>query len=269
MKPHLATSVRLLVALVAAISITLLVVHGLQMRFDKNREAEQVQADLHNIARAMAGQTRQTLGTVDQSVRWIASGMDMTQPASVVHQTLRTARDATIGVTEFFFVDATGKVAAASYDPSPEPVDLSGEQPFAVPPAGPETAPRISPPLVARLGQAAGAQIIRLARPRIGPQGVLEGWAVGTISIEHFHTLFESMIARPRTSIALFRDDGVLLSGSGEASSAFSPQRSAAQRSAAQRCSRTALPTATQRGGSGPAAPAPPASGPWRSFPGL
>ena len=36
------------------------------------------------------------------------------------------------------------------------------------------------------------------------------------------------MIARPRTSIALFRDDGVLLSGSGEAASAFTPQRSSA-----------------------------------------
>jgi PAS domain S-box-containing protein len=228
LKAHLATSVRLLVALVAAISVTLLVVHGLQMRLDKNREAEQVQADLQNIARAMAGQTRQTLGTVDQRVRWIASGLDMTQPASVVHQTLRAARDATIGVTEFFFIDAAGKVSAASYDPSPDPVDLSGEQPFAVPPAGPETAPRISPPLTARLGHAAGAQIIRLERPRFGPKGMLEGWAVGTIRIEHFHTLFESMIARPRTSIALFRDDGVLLSGSGEAASAFTPQRSSA-----------------------------------------
>ncbi len=227
LKPHLATSVRLLVVLLAAISVTLLLVHGLQMRLDHKREAEQVRSDLQNITKAVAVHAGQTLATIDRGVSQFAGGLDVEQPPGLVHERLRAGRDAAVGVLEFFVLDASGRVSAASYDPAPEPVDLSHEPPFDVAATGPETAPRISPPLAGHVGRAVGAEIIRLARPRLGADGTIQGWVVGTISVKHFRALFDSMVVRHQTSIALFRDDGVLLSGSGDAAGAFSQGRGA------------------------------------------
>ncbi|MGE0665117.1 MAG: ATP-binding protein [Sphingomonadales bacterium] len=212
----MATSVRLLVALVATISITLLILHGLQMRLDHQREAEQVRSDLQNITKAMAAQTSLTLGTIDRGLTWFSGGFDVTQPPGVMHESLRAAREATVGVLDFFMVDAQGKVSAASYDPTPEPVDLSREEPFIATPAKPE-ALRISPPLSGHLGHGAGAAIIRLARPRIGADGAVQGWAVGMVSVDYFHDLFSSMVVTSRSGIALYREDGVQLVGTGAA----------------------------------------------------
>ncbi len=213
MKPHLATSVRLLVAVVATISVTLLGLHGLQMRLDHQREAEQVRGELQNVANALSIHTEQTLGTIDRSISRFAATLDMTQPAEQIHDTLRAARDSAPGVLEFFMVDARGRVAAASYAERPEPVDVSREAPFSEVTAPPGDGPRISPPLAGHLGQGAGVEIIRLARPREGSTPA--GWAVGTVSIQHFRTLFDSLVVTPRTDIALLRDDGVLLASSG------------------------------------------------------
>jgi PAS domain S-box-containing protein len=221
----LATSVRLLVALVATIAITLLVLHGLQMRLDRQREAEQVQTDLHNITNAMAGQTRQTLGTIDRGLTWFSGGFDVSQQPGVLHETLRAAREATAGVLEFFILDAASRVAAASYDVAPKPADLSREDPVAAVPAASEAAPRISAPLTGYLGRGDGKRIIRMARPRFGADGKPAGWAVATVDVRHFQALFESMVVRQHTAIALFRDDGTLLASSGGGAAPFSPDR--------------------------------------------
>ncbi|MEN3974894.1 ATP-binding protein [Emcibacter sp. SYSU 3D8] len=225
----MATSVRLLVVLVATISVILLVLHGLQMRLDHEREAKQVRGDLHNLTNALAVHARQTLGTIDRGVALFASRLDLEQPTGSVHESLRAGRDTAVGVLEFYVLDANGRVVAASYEPVPEPTEMSGEPPFNAVPTKTETAPRISSPLTGRLGRAAGAEIIRLARPRFSPDGNLTGWAVGTVSVRHFQTLFESMILTPHTNIALVRTDGVLLAGSGDgAVAAFGPDRTGA-----------------------------------------
>ncbi len=196
------------------------------MRLDHELEAEQVRRDLQNVTNALAVHTGRTLGAIDRGVNRFASGPDGDQPTGLLHETLRAARESALDVLEFFLLDASGRVKATSYAPSPEPADLSRQPPFTTPPSGQETAPRISPPLAGQLGQAAGAEVIRLARPRIGADGRLEGWAVGTISVNHFRTLFDSMIVRPRTVVALFRDDGVMLAGGGtEGGAPFSPER--------------------------------------------
>lgn len=223
LKLHLATSVRLLVALVAMISLILLGAHVLQMRIDHQREAQEAQDDLLNVTAALARNTQQSFSSVDRGLVRFAAELDGVQPSGVLHEALRAARDSAPGVIEFFLTDDRARVAAASYDASPEPADLSDEPPFMEPVTGPGM--RISPPLIGVLGHATGQSVLRLARPQLTEGGALRGWAVGTVSVDHFMRQFAALRLTPHTRIALFREDGVVLASStNDGDGAFAPE---------------------------------------------
>ena len=223
LKLHLATSVRLLVALVATISLILLGAHVVQMRIDRDREAGEARDDLLNITAALARNTQQTFGSVDRGLVRFAAGLDTGQPPGVLHESLRAARDSAPGVIEFFITDEMARVVAASYDAAPEPVELGDEPPFMEQVNGPDL--RISPPLTGILGHAKGVSILRLARPHLAEGGALKGWAVGTVSVDYFTSLFGALRLTPHSRIALFREDGVMLASSGgESAGSLAPE---------------------------------------------
>jgi PAS domain S-box-containing protein len=211
-------SVRLLVAIVAALALLLTATHVVQIRLDRGQTEREARAHLRDIAAALAQHTEQTLGSIDKTLSRFAGevgahGPDFGGAPGVAHESLRAARDSAMSVREFFVADAAGRVAMASYAAAPEPVDLSREPPLAQGGA-PPTGLRISPPIIGHLGQAKDQRVLRLAREARGADGGLRGWVVGTISIDHFRSLFGSLSLTPRTEISLFRDDGVILASS-------------------------------------------------------
>ncbi|MEN3952738.1 ATP-binding protein [Iodidimonas sp. SYSU 1G8] len=226
---HLKASVRLLVAIVATISAVLLATHAIQLYLDRGWEADKARDSLRNIVQGIAKHTEQTLGTTDRGLIRFADELSTgtigaDSPPGAIHETLGAARNAAPSVLEFFIVDATGRIAQASYSPVPDRLNLAQEPPFAPPPASGDRRIRVSPPLVGKLGEAVGEPIIRVARPGMTADGQLQGWAVGTIAVDHFASLFESLSLTPRTAIMLFRDDGILLAERvGGASSLINP----------------------------------------------
>jgi PAS domain S-box-containing protein len=222
LKLHLATSVRLLVALVAMISLILLGAHLVQMRIDHDREAREAQDDLMNVTAALARNTQQSFDSIDRGLVRFSAELDTGQPPGVLHEALRAARDSAPGVIEFFITDDSARVAAASYHASPEPADPSDEPPFMEPVTGEDL--RISPPLTGTLGHASGMAVLRLARPHLTESRALKGWAVGTVSVDHFISQFAALRLTPHTRIALFREDGVVLASSdGDGEGALAP----------------------------------------------
>jgi hypothetical protein len=191
--------------------VGLITTHVIQIRLDRGQEESETKTDLLNMTTALANFTGQAFGTVDQGLSRFSANLELSTPPGVVHETLRAARDSSLAVREIFVTDAEGNLIASSYSLSPERHNLANEPPFMTPIARGEKSLRISPPLTGYLGRGSGETILRLARPRREADGTFAGWIVGTLNVDHFRGMFNSLSVTPHTVIGLFRSDGVLL----------------------------------------------------------
>ncbi|MBI1181187.1 MAG: PAS domain-containing protein [Alphaproteobacteria bacterium] len=202
---------RLLIVLVAAISLGLLATHVIQMRIDREHETVHEHQDLQNITVALASLTMQTLGSVDETLVRLGGEVDLRGSPAALHDKLRASREASAAVREYYITDADGRLLASSDSVSPAAIDMSTEPPFMDPTEGTQASLRISPPLKGHVGRAADRTVIRLARRWTGDDGKPQGWSVATVDVDYFREMFDRFTLMPRTAVALFREDGVLL----------------------------------------------------------
>src|SRR5262245_33486687 len=127
--------------------------------------------------------------------------------SEAIHRMLEDKVDGVLHVESMAVLDAEGMLLSSSRTwPGPAAAAVD-EDYFAAIRTGAHAQPHVSRPV----RDGSGAWTVRLARRLNGPDGMFLGAVVGTVKLDYFSDLFRSVVPGDDSSIALMRNDGMML----------------------------------------------------------
>lgn len=207
-----ARSIRLIVLLGVAAIITFLSFAGVALWYLRTQALVNAERELANLSRTLSEQTARTFQSIDQVARseqeWLS--VERRPPASPDEINARLQKSM-LGVPQIagvFVVDGEGQVIHSSYA-HPAPASHAGHLAFFLAHRdAPATGPYISDP---RDNLSPGNRTLRMVPHLEKPGGQFAGNVVVSVGPHYFEELYHSIDLGMGATIALYRDDGMLL----------------------------------------------------------
>ena len=170
------------------------------------------------LGRALAEQTDRSMQTLDLVARDVVARLaDATAPGGALppaldtlayHRALRAQLDRLPQANSIGLLDANGQLVNSTHSWPPPVVNAGDRDYFQVLKFGSRSRAFIGRPVRSRV---TGKTTIYLARRVENSEGTFLGVVFDTLSLRYVEHLFEAVISRPGSSIALLRRDGTLL----------------------------------------------------------
>ena len=133
---------------------------------------------------------------------------DFSMAGHDTHSLLREKNSGFPGLDELMLIGADGKLINTSRDWPVRQLDVSDQNYFKALKAKPQLSSLLSEPV---FDPQTGHWTIYLSRKFIGPNGEFLGLVTAAIRTEYLEEFYQTLTRGPSDSIALFRDDGLLL----------------------------------------------------------
>ena len=209
----------IVVLTVCGLSLILLVVGTIALILSNLRDRAIVETEQQLLATAtvLAKQATRDLQALEQVEANLIERMEATAIVSNelyaramtgrdVHLMLREKINGLPHIEAVTLIGADGRLINSSHDWPIVPGDAAGESYFTTLKTNPQLTSVVSEPTLDRDGWT-----IYLARKFIGPNGEFLGLVAGAIKLDYFEQFYKTLVRGPDESIALFREDGLLL----------------------------------------------------------